>query len=1239
MQRFELREGASSKFWEVEVSGSDLTARFGRIGTAGQTKTKTFADAAAALKERDKLVKEKTGKGYGEVAVAADAGLAKAPAPPAAAPAPAEPAPAPAPAPSAEAEPDPAPAPAAATATAAVSLEWPSGGYQWPAHDKRHPMPIVRGIHVTPLELGPGLLADLPRLRDDDTNGFLAQEMARIATAAGRNWQYWGHALSAERITEAALRQADPEYWLELMAQSAAQWHASSMLPWVLRTAIYLHGLPFALDVYLDLCEFDAGRRSQGCMALVRQAVAAADEAAHDAARAVAERARARSGYLRVIASHLFPHEQAWAVDCVEQKLDDPYALLRECVMPPEVAAAYAKAHGLTLPWANRQVDLQVHLHGEAAFPLLETLLDNGIRYSAATAAEAVAALGRMRVPQLIPALVARMESKEVRAELDKLARSYPAAVLLAAIEHAQAARSRTVEGWAVRLALREPAALQGALAALDEADARRFQALLDALGREEASADALPPLLRQPPWTLKQRPQPLPQFDDVPMLPVEERIEWPREELERCAKFTPHGWRLRDLPANARKEVYVLREMCIAESSIEHILAGQPVVAQDIVKRPYYHGQPVELLLYLPPAVQLSVWQSYPPQLWYSWGANVEAIKALLALHGRAAIPGLAIYAASRAIEGLEIAAEVDSPQLVPVALHALRNLKKAKAIASQWMRDHARTVLTAGLVLAFGKDKSARDNAQHGIRWLVNNGFEPLAREVAAAYGGAMPAALQALLDADPLNVLPSRMPKLPGFFVPAAFRRPELRDGAAVPLSAVEHIGTMLAISKLDEPYAGLEIVRQACTPESLAEFAWDLYEAWAASGTPSKENWAFNALGLLGNDETARRLAPKIREWPGESAHARAVAGLDLLATIGTDVALMHLNGIASKVKFKALQDRAKEKIEAVAEMRGFSAEELADRLVPDLGLDESGTLRLDFGPRHFFVGFDEALKPFVKDAQGVRLKDLPKPLKSDDAAVAEASVERFKQMKKDAKAIASLQVGRLEMGMVMRRRWSAADFRMFFLGHPLMRHLAARVVWGVYADGALKEAFRVAEDWTLADADDSLYTLADDATVGIAHVLEMPAPLQAAFGQIFADYEILQPFTQLGRETYALAEAERATSQLHRFKDKVVATGSVMGLVNRGWERGAAEDGGWVGSFSKRMPNDLEVELSLDPGTVVGDVSYEPKQKLPALTLRKRNTWNQDGLVAFGALDPILISEVLRDVELLAPLKD
>jgi uncharacterized protein (TIGR02996 family) len=66
MRTFELSDATSHKFWSVDVKGDALTVAYGKIGTAGQTQTKTFKDAAAAQAEADKLVKEKTKKGYVE---------------------------------------------------------------------------------------------------------------------------------------------------------------------------------------------------------------------------------------------------------------------------------------------------------------------------------------------------------------------------------------------------------------------------------------------------------------------------------------------------------------------------------------------------------------------------------------------------------------------------------------------------------------------------------------------------------------------------------------------------------------------------------------------------------------------------------------------------------------------------------------------------------------------------------------------------------------------------------------------------------------------------------------------------------------------------------------------------------------------------------------------------------------------------------------------------------------------
>jgi uncharacterized protein (TIGR02996 family) len=66
MRTFEFNDAKSHKFWSIDVKGKTFTVTFGKIGTAGQSQTKTFKDDATAQTEADKLIREKTKKGYVE---------------------------------------------------------------------------------------------------------------------------------------------------------------------------------------------------------------------------------------------------------------------------------------------------------------------------------------------------------------------------------------------------------------------------------------------------------------------------------------------------------------------------------------------------------------------------------------------------------------------------------------------------------------------------------------------------------------------------------------------------------------------------------------------------------------------------------------------------------------------------------------------------------------------------------------------------------------------------------------------------------------------------------------------------------------------------------------------------------------------------------------------------------------------------------------------------------------------
>jgi len=59
-RRFEMKAGSADKFWEVEQDGASLTTRWGRAGTQGQAKTKTYASVTAAAADAEKQIAKKT---------------------------------------------------------------------------------------------------------------------------------------------------------------------------------------------------------------------------------------------------------------------------------------------------------------------------------------------------------------------------------------------------------------------------------------------------------------------------------------------------------------------------------------------------------------------------------------------------------------------------------------------------------------------------------------------------------------------------------------------------------------------------------------------------------------------------------------------------------------------------------------------------------------------------------------------------------------------------------------------------------------------------------------------------------------------------------------------------------------------------------------------------------------------------------------------------------------------------
>jgi hypothetical protein len=587
------------------------------------------------------------------------------------------------------------------------------------------------------------------------------------------------------------------------------------------------------------------------------------------------------------------------------------------------------------------------------------------------------------------------------------------------------------------------------------------------------------------------------------------------------------------------------------------------------------------------------------------------------------------------------------------------LRHGCKSPGRARAWLDDHLGNAVAGLIPVAAGRGKLA-EQALDFLRDAKRRGFEAV---IEAHLAGAEPAVADAvrrmvlehiervypaLDDATTpewlktaIATTPTTKAKLPGWARPSDL--PPLLVGDRC-MNEAQVNAVLVALQKSTVGAAAplvLAVARHVERP-ALDAFAWRLFELWQSEGAPSKEKWAFTALGHLGGDAVAMKLTPLVKVWPGESQHQRAVTGLECLRKIGTDTALMQLNSIAQKLKFKGLKSRAQAFMEEIAKDRGMTRTQLEDRIVPDLDLDERGSRVFDFGPRQFKFVLDADMKPMVRDDAGKLKGELPKPNTKDDADKAKAAVGAWKLLKKQVKEVVKIQAVRLEQAMVASRRWGVEDFEKLLVRHPLMINLVRRLLWGGYDKaGKLRGSFRVTEEQEYADSSDSPMSLDAGWEVGIVHPLQLSDEERGKWGEVFGDYEIIPPFPQLGRRVNTLLPGEETAKEITRYSGPKINPMAFWGILDTlGWNRGHAGDGGNVCYHTKDFPTaHVQAVIDYEPGIGIGSLQYSGDQTIRRgyfVPLGEYAGWFKgDKSVAWGEVDPVVVSEVLGAMAVLA----
>ncbi len=294
--------------------------------------------------------------------------------------------------------------------------------------------------------------------------------------------------------------------------------------------------------------------------------------------------------------------------------------------------------------------------------------------------------------------------------------------------------------------------------------------------------------------------------------------------------------------------------------------------------------------------------------------------------------------------------------------------------------------------------------------------------------------------------------------------------------------------------------------------------------------------------------------------------------------------------------RSVQENAIALIEQLAEDRGWTTEELADRTIPTAGFDSDGVLRLSFGKREFTgriaaTGLIELTNP-----EGKTIKSLPKSASSDNEERASESRKQLTASRKELKAIVAAQTGRLYEAMCAQREWAAQDWTEFLLKHPIMASLVSRVVWVATAtgksgaesvgntdlilfrpvqnagitgvDGGLVGGF-VGVDGGLIGVDGEPVTLPDNARISVAHTAILSAQDTSTWIQHLVDDSITALFDQFSNAVPELSDAQTRIADLQGHLTDSYSLRNTA--TQRGYVRGTTQDAGWFYNYTKNFP--------------------------------------------------------------------
>lgn len=291
-------------------------------------------------------------------------------------------------------------------------------------------------------------------------------------------------------------------------------------------------------------------------------------------------------------------------------------------------------------------------------------------------------------------------------------------------------------------------------------------------------------------------------------------------------------------------------------------------------------------------------------------------------------------------------------------------------------------------------------------------------------------------------------------------------------------------------------------------------------------------------------------------------------LQVLASMGDPVSLQVLISASTRLKQKSVQKLANDLLTDVAEVHGWTLDELSDRTIPTAGFNDVGVLDLPCGLENkaYRAILDDDLKITIQNPDLKTVKALSSG--SDDNT--KASKKQLSASRKELKQVVSMQASRLYEALCAERSWSISDWKAHFHDHPLMKRMIERIVWlGFDENGELISSFRPTAEGDFTDSEDGSVNIDEFHSIRIGHGALLKDGDDTLWATHLDDYEVTPLFVQFGRKLLAPDDDQARSKEIMDRKGWVTDTFTVRGAANKlGYERGESLDGGYFNEYIK-----------------------------------------------------------------------